>query len=78
MKFHVKFYFCSNKTPYETLIFNEVILLDPNYNESYHLTPYPIKARNPVRVFTLDEVENASPTQSSPHNNLTYMKILIH
>ena len=28
--------------------------------ESYRLTPYPIKAGNPVRTFTPDEVENHS------------------
>ena len=27
-------------------------------DESYRLTPYSIKARNPVRIFTPDEVEN--------------------
>ena len=38
--------------------FDQQILLDANGDESYRLTPYPIKAQNSVRNFTPDEVEN--------------------
>ena len=36
------------------------ISLDADGDGSYPLTTYPIKARNPVRTFTPDEVENYS------------------
>ena len=33
-------------------------MLEADVDDTYCLTPYPIKARNPVRTFTPDEVEN--------------------
>ena len=38
-------------------IFDQVSL-DADGDDTYRLTPYPIKARNPVKSFTPDEVEN--------------------
>ena len=39
--------------------FDQQILLDADGDDTYRLTPYPVKARNPVRNFTPDEVENS-------------------
>ena len=38
--------------------FDNQILLDADGDDTYCLTTYPIKARNPVRTFTPDEIEN--------------------
>ena len=38
--------------------FDQQNLLDADGDDTYRLTPYPVKARNPVRNFTPDEVEN--------------------
>ena len=46
------------KPPCKSDNFDQQISLDADGDESYHLTPYPIKARNSVRTFTPDEVEN--------------------
>ena len=37
---------------------DQQISLDVDGDDTYRLTPYPIKARNPVKTFTPDEVEN--------------------
>ena len=37
---------------------DQQISLDADGDDTYRLTPYPIKARNPVITFTPDEVEN--------------------
>ena len=44
--------------PCKTKNFDQQISLDQYGDESLRLTPYPIKVRNPVTIFTLDEVEN--------------------
>ena len=48
----------SIKAPCKSENFDQQISLDADGDDTYRLTPYPIKARNPVRTFTLDEVEN--------------------
>ena len=48
----------SVRAPYKSSNFDQQISLDTDGDESYRLTHYPIKARNPVRTFTPDEVEN--------------------
>ena len=45
-------------SPYKSDNFDQQISLDADGDDRYRLTPYPIKARNPVRIFTPDEVEN--------------------
>ena len=48
----------SIEAPCKSENFDQQISLDADGNDTYRLTPYPIKARNPVKTFTLDEVEN--------------------
>ena len=43
--------------PCRTENFDQQISLDPDGNESYRLTPYRIKALNPIKTFTTDEFE---------------------
>ena len=53
-----KTFLWSIKGPYKSDNFDQQISLDADGDESNRLTPYPIKARNPVRTFTPDEVKN--------------------
>ena len=46
------------KSPCKSDNFDQQISLDRDGDDTYRLTPYPIKARNPVRNFTPDEVEH--------------------
>ena len=48
----------SIKAPCKSKNFDQQISLDADRDDTYLLTPYPIKARNPVRTFTPDELEN--------------------
>ena len=48
----------SIKAPSEFENFDQQISRDADGDDTYRLTPYPIKARNPVRTFTPDEVGN--------------------
>ena len=47
----------SIKAPCESENFDQQIPLDANDDDTYCLTPYTIKARNPVKTFTPEEVE---------------------
>ena len=44
------------KAPCKLDNFDQKISLDADGDETYRLTPHPIKAQNPVRIFTSDEV----------------------
>ena len=48
----------SIEAPCKSESFDQQILLDTDGDDTYCVTPYPIKARNPVKTFTPDEVEN--------------------
>ena len=48
----------SIKAPYKSNIFDQQISHGADGDVTYRLTPHPIKAQNPVRTFTPDEVEN--------------------
>ena len=48
----------SIKAPCKTENFDQQMSLDIDGDDTYRLIPYPIKARNPVKTFTPDEVEN--------------------
>ena len=50
----------SIKAPCKSGNFDQQISLDADGDDTYRLTPYPIKARNPVKTFTTDEDENRS------------------
>ena len=55
-----KTFLWSIKAPCKSVNSNQQISLDADGVESCRLTPYPIKARNPVRIFTSDEIANRS------------------
>ena len=48
----------SIKKPCKSEDFDQQISLDADGDDTNRLTPYPIKARNPVKTFTPNEVEN--------------------
>ena len=48
----------SVKEPCKSDKFDEQFSLDADSDDTYRLTPYPIKVRNHIRAFTPDEVEN--------------------
>ena len=48
----------SIKAPCKSENFDQQISLDADGDDIYRLTPYPTKARKPVKTFTPDEVEN--------------------
>ena len=48
----------SNKAPCKSKNFDQQMSFEADGKDTYCLTPYPIKARNPLRTFTSDEVEN--------------------
>ena len=48
----------SIKAPCKSEKFDQQISFDADGEDTYRLTPYPIKAQNPVRTFTPDELEN--------------------
>ena len=47
----------SIKAPCKSENIDQQISLDADGDDTYRLTPYPIKARIPVRTFTPDQVE---------------------
>ena len=53
-----KTFLWSNKAPSKSAYFDQQISLEADGDESFCFTPYPIKARNPVRTFTPDDVGN--------------------
>ena len=48
----------SIKAPYNSENFHQQIWFDADGDDTYRLTPYPIKVRNPAKTFKPDEVEN--------------------
>ena len=48
----------SIKAPCKSDNFDQQVSLDSNGDDTYCLTTYPIKARDPVRTFTPDEIDN--------------------
>ena len=63
----------SIKAPCKSKNFDQQISLDADGDDTYRLAPYPIKARNPVKIFTPDEVENRFT-----HANFTAQQLEIY
>ena len=57
-QFNQKTFPWSLKAPCKSENFDQQISFDADGDDTYRITPYPIKTRNPVKTFTPDEVEN--------------------